>query len=108
MQYVKLNDVFTLIIRLIVADLKIHGHLFWLSDNNIYSPPLELQLHQSIFSLMGFEKNQIDKELEEWYFKQLEQMLREENVTDQNIILEKTNEIVKSLNLKRIEIQKRK
>ncbi len=102
-----LEENFILIATLIIADIEIHNHLFWLDDNRVTYPHLHLKLHKSIFQLIGFDSKSITPELEEWYFVQIEENFPVDT-NSQLIMMNKTRQLIKALNKKRIELSVKK
>lgn len=97
-QYIGIKDYFELTINLIARDLKIHKHLHFLSLSGLDTSPLNLQLNQDIFKLIGFEKTDLINEIEEWYFKQAERVFSIDTVNDVKALLELSAEILSGLN----------
>ncbi len=101
-----LEENFILIATLIIADIEIHNHLYWLDDNKVAYPHLHLKLHKSIFQLIGFDSKSITPELEEWYFFQIEENFPVDT-NSQLIMMNKTRQLIRALNKKRIELSKK-
>ncbi|MGV3609660.1 MAG: hypothetical protein ACO1N0_01840 [Fluviicola sp.] len=66
------EDLFKLIVGFIADDLKMQKHFYNLSLSGLDSTPLQLNLHEGIFILVGFGKDEITEEVKQWYFQQTE------------------------------------
>lgn len=68
------EDLFKLIIGFITDDLKVQKYHYNLSLIGLDSSPLDLNLHEGIFRLVGFKENDITEEIKQWYFQQTERV----------------------------------
>lgn len=73
------EDLFQLILELISDDLKVQKHFYNLNLSGLDTTSLQLHLHNGIFQLVGFKKNDITEEITQWYFKQTERIFNIEN-----------------------------
>lgn len=103
-----IDDFIELAVSLIAYDIQVHNQQYWLSDHEVYPPPIQLQLHKRILSLIGFKKEEINIELEEWYFKKAEQGISIDIINNEKALLELSAEILKELNEKLVESKRSK
>lgn len=61
------------IMNLILDDLKIQKHLHGLYHSGLDTTPLNTSIHESLFLIMGLEKEQTER-ITEWYNRQAEQV----------------------------------
>jgi hypothetical protein len=101
------EDLFKLIIGLIVDDLKVHKHLHHLSLSGLDTTPLYLDLHKRIFVLAGFKERDISEELEDWYFEQTKRVQVVDLVQDE-VLYELSSEILAGLLKRRNEVYARR
>ena len=80
------EDLFKLIIGLIVDDLKVHKHLHHLSLSGLDTTPLHLNLYKRIFILAGFKEKDISEELADWYFEQTKRVHGIDLVQDEEVL----------------------
>jgi hypothetical protein len=102
-QHVGIKDFFTITVGLIAEDLKIQKHLHFLSLSGVDTSHLDLQLNQVVFKLIGFEKTDVTRGIEEWYFKQAERAFSIDVVNDNKTLLELSSEILSGLNRFRVQ-----
>lgn len=94
---------FEVLANLIIADIEIHNLLFWLSDTNVQHPPIDLKIHRTIFKLIGFEPKDINEELDEWYYQQIDDRIFID--TNNSVIMtNKVKRLINALHKKRIEL----
>lgn len=91
------EDLFKLIINLISDDLKVHKYLYNLSLSGIDTNPLQLQLHDGIFLLIGFKMNEVTEEIKQWYFHQTERVFNIDISNDQQALQNLSAEILYGL-----------
>ncbi len=91
------EDYFNLVIVLIVDDLKIQRHFHFLSLSGVDATPLKLRLHETIFKLIGFKKNDLIPELEDWYFEQTEKVNSIDILQDEELFIKVSTEIFHDL-----------
>lgn len=96
-----IRDNFELISNLIIADIEIHNLMFWLSDERVDYPPIELKIHRIIFKLVGFEPKDINEELDDWYYRQIEDRVL---IDTQSAMSNKIKRLMNALYRKRIEL----
>lgn len=98
-----ISDNFEIIANLIIADIEIHNLMFWLSDTSVQHPPIDLKIHRTIFKLIGFESKDINEELDDWYYKQIEDRILID--TQSSVIMSnKIKRLINALHKKRIEL----
>ncbi|MDF3029358.1 MAG: hypothetical protein K0S23_3665 [Fluviicola sp.] len=102
------EDLFKLIIGLIVDDLKVHRHLHHLSLSGLDTTPLHLKLHTRIFVLAGFKERDISEELEDWYFEQTKRVQSIDLVQDEEVLYDLSSEILAGLLKLRNEVYARR
>lgn len=98
-----IKDNFEIIVNLLIADIEIHNLLFWLSDTQVQHPPIDLKIHRTIFKLIGFESKDINEELDEWYYRQIEDRVLIDPKSNVNMS-NKIKRLINALNKKRIEL----
>lgn len=91
------EDLFKLIIGLIVDDLKVHKHLHHLSLSGLDTTPLHLNLYKRIFILAGFKEKDISEELADWYFEQTKRVHGIDLVQDEEVLYDLSSEILAGL-----------
>ncbi len=91
------EDLFKLIIGLIVDDLKVHKHLYHLSLSGLDTTPLHLNLYRRIFILAGFKEKDISEELEDWYFEQTKRVNGVDLIQDEKVLMDLSSEILEGL-----------
>ena len=91
------EDLFKLLIGLIVDDLKVHKHFHHLSLSGLDTTPLHLNLYKRIFILAGFKEKDISEEIEEWYFEQTKRVNAIDLVHDEKELYDLSSEILEGL-----------
>lgn len=91
------EDLFKLLIGLIVDDLKVHKHFHHLSLSGLDTSPLHLNLYRRIFILAGFKEKDISEEIEEWYFEQTKRVNEIDLVHDEKVLYDLSSEILEGL-----------
>lgn len=91
------EDLFKLLLGLIVDDLKVHKHFHHLSLGGLDTTPLHLNLHKQIFILSGFKEKDISEELEDWYFEQTKRVNGVDLIQDEKVLVDLSSEILESL-----------
>lgn len=95
--HIAFEDLFKLIIGLIVDDLKVHKHLHHLSLSGLDTTPLHLNLYKRIFILAGFKEKDISEELADWYFEQTKRVHAIDLVQDEQVLYDLSSEILAGL-----------
>lgn len=91
------EDLFKLIVGFIADDLKMQKHFYNLSLSGLDSTPLQLNLHEGIFILVGFRKDEITEEVKQWYFQQSEKVFGIDTFKDETALYELAGEILEGL-----------
>jgi hypothetical protein len=91
------EDLFKLLIGLIVDDLKVHKHFHHLSLSGLDTSPLHLHLYKQIFILAGFKEADISEELADWYFEQTKRVNALDLVQDEKELSNLASEILEGL-----------
>lgn len=94
---ISFEDLFKLIIGFIADDLKVQKYHYNLSLIGLESSPLNLNLHEGIFRLVGFKENDISEEIKQWYFQQTERVFTIDFINDEKAFLDLTTEILNGL-----------
>jgi hypothetical protein len=91
------EDLFKLILGLIVDDLKVQQHFYHLSLSGLDTSPLHLNLYRRIFVLAGFKEQDISEEMEDWYFQQTKRVNELNLVRDEKELYDLSSEILEGL-----------
>lgn len=102
------EDLFKLLIGLIVDDLKVHRHFHHLSLSGLDTSPLHLNLYRQIFILSGFKEADISDELADWYFQQTKRVNSMNPVQDEKELVDLSSEILEGLLKARNEVYVKK
>ncbi|WP_430405837.1 hypothetical protein [Fluviicola sp.] len=102
------EDLFKLLIGLIVDDLKVHKHFHHLSLSGLDTSPLHLNLYRQIFILSGIKEADISDELADWYFEQTKRVHSIDLVHDEKELVDLSSEILEGLLKARNELYMRK
>lgn len=102
------EDLFKLIIGLIVDDLKVHKHLYHLSLSGLDTSPLHLDLYRRIFILAGLKEQDLSEELEYWYFQQTRRVHTIDPAHDEKVLYDLASEILTGLLKARKELYAKK
>lgn len=102
------EDLFKLIVGFIADDLKMQKHFYNLSLGGLDSTPLQLNLHEGIFILVGFKKDEITEEVKQWYFQQSERVFNIDTFNDEIAINKLAAEILEGLLVARNKVYKSK
>jgi hypothetical protein len=94
---ISFEDLFKLIVGFITDDLKVQKHYHNLSLSGLDTSPLELNLHNGIFILVGFKENNITDEIKQWYFKQTERIYNIDIINDEKALRNLSSEILEGL-----------
>lgn len=94
---ISFEDLFKLIIGFIADDLKVQKYHYNLSLIGLDSSPLNLNLHEGIFRLVGFKENEISEEITQWYFQQTERVFGIDTIKDENTLNKLASEILDGL-----------
>jgi hypothetical protein len=94
---ISFEDLFKLIIGFIADDLKVQKHFYNLSLSGLDTTPLQLNLHEGIFQLVGFKKNEISEEVKQWYFQQSEKVFGIDTIKDEDTLNKLATEILDGL-----------
>lgn len=62
------------IIKLITDDLRINKLINGLNSTGLDATTFNTKIHETVFLLLGFKKNEQTEELKEWYFEQAEKV----------------------------------
>lgn len=92
---ISFEDLFKLIIGFIADDLKVQKYHYNLSLIGLDSRPLNLNLHEGIFRLVGLKENEISEEITQWYFQQTERVFNINN--DEKALQYLASEILEGL-----------
>jgi hypothetical protein len=95
--HIAFEDLFKLIIGLISDDLKLHKHFHHLNRGGLDTTPLNLDLSQKVFVLVGFKETDISEELEYWYFKQAQRVNTIDFMHDEKAFTDLSSEILEGL-----------
>lgn len=76
------------ILKLIKDDLRISKLLHKLSRVGLDVEYFNTQLHEAIFLLIGFKKNQQTEELKDWYFRESEKIFQVREIANLNAEIE--------------------
>lgn len=90
------EDLFKLTLGLIVDDLKVQKHLYYLSLGGL-NANLQLNLYRGIFILAGFKEADITEELEDWYFEQTQRVNEIEVTSNEQVLSDLAAEILEGL-----------
>lgn len=94
---ISFEDLFKLIVGFIADDLKVQKYHYNLSLIGLDSSPLNLNLHEGIFRLVGFKENEISEEIKQWYFQQTERVFTIDIPNDEKAFIDLTTEILDGL-----------
>lgn len=94
---ISFEDLFKLIIGFIADDLKVQKYHYNLSLIGLDSSPLNLNLHEGIFRLVGFKENEISEEITQWYFQQTERVFTIDITNDEKAFQHLASEILEEL-----------
>ncbi|TSJ41163.1 hypothetical protein [Fluviicola chungangensis] len=94
---ISFEDLFKLIIGFIIDDLKVQKHYYNLSLSGLDTTPLQLNLHDGIFILVGFKEIDITEEIKQWYFKQTERVFTMDITNDEKALRNLSSEILEGL-----------